>query len=210
MLTNNELHEIAKLPTASFAVWNGSQPEDMEFFESRIERLHGRAVLLGLNPSARQEPEPLSNFHGKKKAPEKRLEKAFDGVENLQGCYLSDVFQVVESDSAKVDDELAKCQQAIRDLQQEFAYFPQSTRHVIAMGNKAFEALCLGTGTKPTDPDPNRENLRVAEATVGDEHWHIWRIWHIAGYRPEQLNQIADQLRYIDSQVAGYSRLRTS
>ncbi len=203
---------VAHLSSASFAVWNDDGSSSTDLMVSQRANLHAGAVICGLNRSNSAhdhswgDKDPFRNFHQIKHQGDSRLRRYIqDGqLTNLQGAYMTDLSDVIETDSAQVVLDSTK---VLPRLQSELAHLPpQHVRHVLVMGNKGFDALLRGLGLRPgsAEKDPSRANLRSAEAEVGEEKWFVWRIWLHSNYGHNQhlsTEELPRQLQLVDKAV---------
>lgn len=210
MIPIGQLEKISRIPTASWALWNPDGPNDINFFASRREQLHGRVVVLGLNRSRGAQLHgaiPFINFHTPKHRGDRRLERFIQG-ENLSeicGAYMTDLSLVVETDSNKVVIENPK--DALAHLYSQLSFSQESERFIICMGDKTFETLCraLELNAASYRSDPCLDNLRIAKGVFEKERWTLFRVWFHSSYGrfqrlgdeelPKQLKRINDTVK---------------
>lgn len=134
-------------PTASWALWSATFPEDgcveedltelFEFIRDRKEMLRPSVALLSLNPST-QMPGSFGNFHSTD--PKHRNDQLSDiVVENsLQGAYMTDLVERVGSDSRDIELTSDDVQQFLKQLE----LLGQYSYHIICFSwNPLFPTL---------------------------------------------------------------------
>ena len=178
MLTIEKIIEISKLPTASWAIWNLGGENDLEFFTEHIDKLHARAVVLGLNRSDGAHEQgniPFINFHTPKHRGDKRLERFIQGdtLGSILGCYMTDLSLEIKTDSNLVTIGI----DALNKLVKQLDFSVEVNRTVICIGDKTFDSLCKALNKKCSKiiKEVNNSNIRRTSAQVGTENWNIYR-----------------------------------
>jgi hypothetical protein len=210
MLSFDHLEELSRTPTASWAIWNDNGPNDIAFFSAKLESLHGRVVILGLNRGNRahgQEAIPFVNFHTPNHRGDKRLERFIQGrqLKEIIGGYMTDLSLEIDTDSNKV--EIDNPEAAVDDLCSQLRFSNEPRRTIICIGNKTFDTLCSGLGLKGSryKKDQGNLNLRMASANLKGEHWSVYRVWLHSSYgKFEEYGEVElpKQLDYINDQIA--------
>ena len=88
-LSFDHLEELSRAPTASWAIWNDNGPNDIAFFSAKLESLHGRVVILGLNRGNRAHGQEAIPFEVVKRKPDGNVKDA--GYGPLRWIMLADI-----------------------------------------------------------------------------------------------------------------------
>ena len=211
MLTSEALQKLSTVPTASWAIWSLNGASDIAFFTAKMELLHARVVILGLNRGRRalgQETILFVNFHTPKHRGDKRLERFIQGnqLEAILGGYMTDLSLEIETDSKKV--EIDKPTVAVDNLRSQLSFSDEPRRTIICIGDKTFDTLCRGIGLKASryKKDQDNLNLRMTQASFEGEEWSVYRVWLHSSYgKFEHYGEVElpKQLTFINDQVHG-------
>lgn len=204
-MTTQDFYELSRDKSNSWALWNTNGENDINYFKSNQKRLHGRVIFLGLNRSNGankvNEYPPFKNFHAEKHTGDRRLQTYIqtDNLKNLIGGFMTDISDVIETDSNKVNIDL---QSILNHFKSKLSLIKSNERNIICFGNKVFNSICTSLGIKKTDIQVNPEiELKFISFKVETEVWNIYRVWHYSNYGRflnKSMNILPRQLRFID------------
>ena len=196
-----------RYPWASWAVWDEAFP-DGDCVEERPEELvefvraHGDVltpdvVLMGLNRSD-DLPAPLSNFHAPtRKHYDYRLKEFIQDGElgRLQGAYMTDLVDEVESDSHSV--HVTERDAAV--LLEQLRLLNESKYHIVCFGNKPFDGLVEYYDLQESTDQPK---LKRATVEFGELTVNLYRVWFYGLYGVYQ-----DKVEVLESQLRELNRV---
>lgn len=191
-MDGDTLTQIAdRFPWASWAVWDDSFPDGdcvedhpkqlVEFVRTRIEQLTTDVVLLGLNRSDDLST-PFENFHAPTRTHyDYRLKETIQdqGLQRLQGAYMTDLVDEVDSDSHRIDVTEDDADVLLSQLR----LLGNSEYHVVCFGNKPFDALVDYFDADVTTQSPEMKNATV---TADGLTLSLYRVWFYGLYGANQ------------------------
>ena len=202
-------------PTASWAIWSEGFPDHHRieddpaalnrFIDDRRDRLDPRAVFLGTNPSG-ELPPPFANFHWCNNSTSRRnvarLKHAVqnNGLQNLQGAYMTDASTVAEADVGNV--QLSSSD--IDDLCDRLSIFDEPVHHVICCGGDPFEIAVRrfkGTRTRAEAVTDLPANVKLVTGRVEGKRIDFYKVWHYSNWTKEYLDELPEQLALINDRV---------
>lgn len=185
-ITEQIFDELSRDTLNSWAIWDKNGINDILFFKSQIDKLHGKVVFIGLNRSNgaknTEKLAPLKNFHAKKHIGDGRLESIIqsEDLKNLIGGFMTDLSDTIETDSNKVtiDSKIA-----VDQLKTKLNLLKSKKRDMICFGEKVFNCICngLNINRNKTILEPELK-LKMVSVMVGEEVWNIYRVWHYSNY----------------------------
>ena len=159
-VTKEQFKNLSEFDTGSWAVWSPkfnkrecieSTPHEIQpYLEARIAELKNDVVLLGLNRAhntKRASCHPstgypkFSNFHAAGHPGDGLLKTIISELPNLQGAYMTDLAQDLDSSSANIRID-SSC--ATKRLDQQFDILEANQFHIVCFGKKVFAALIEG------------------------------------------------------------------
>lgn len=195
-------------PTTSWAIWSEDGDCSVEFFRRRIDQLHARAAIVGLNRSEAWVDglvDHMRNFHTPGHQGDRRLKRHIqDGnLTNILGGLMTDLSEEIKTDSGQVKvDPVA----ATETLWGKLATVDRSLiRSIVCLGDKTFHTLREGLGL-PKSSIKSETTTQALEftGTFHDEDWRVFRVWHSGNYGKfihKSEIELAEQLRYVNLEM---------
>ena len=183
----------------AWAIWD---KETMKFpytgWEKLRKRLTTDVIFLGLNPSKKLNK--VRNFHSKSVG-DTRLMEAILGIpgensngkelKNISGGFMTDLLDVIESDSLKVDTNSA----SFDHFENVLNKLDEPQYHIICFGNKVFDAV---RGWLTNQQILSDDIVKCNSISVG-YNVTLYKVMHYS-YRFDK-NIIGDQLQYLDELI---------
>lgn len=208
MLSTETFHKLKIHGTSSWAVWDENK-NDVDFFLSKLNILHGKAVFVGLNRSNiandLSKIAPLSNFHTKCHIGDKRLKRFIQDAQllNLIGSFMTDISEQIETNSnlVRVNE-----QNAVKVLAEKVRSIDNfQIRHIICFGDKVFNTLVNAFRiSKNQIVEVSGIKIREVEIKGRNETWHLYRVWHYSNYGifiHKSEIELPIQLKYINDKI---------
>lgn len=211
-ITIDALNELKTGEVNSWAIWNNNGNSTVDFFESNIDKLHGKAVFLGLNRSEGKKLKeikefiPFRNFHADKHTGDRRLKRIIqeEPLKNLIGGFFTDLSDVIHTKSAEVQIEEIT---SLEVLKKKLSIIKSDSREMVCFGDKVFNSLCnaLKINKEKIVANPALQ-LKEVSVEVDGEKWNLYRVWHYSNYGKFILKsekELPEQLRYINDKMNG-------
>ncbi len=132
---------------SSFAIWNDSNIDDLEFIEKNKTHLHGRVIFEAYNASA--QINNLQNFHFTHQGGRDLwLARSIGKQPNLKGSYMTDFFK---GDFARIENSVVVNKKIIENnrkvLDEEITLLGEREHILVAIGRKS-EKIIKDCGMK--------------------------------------------------------------
>lgn len=216
-IKQKQLSKLQQFKIGSFAVWDGDLGScSKKFLLSKkvLDKLHGRVIFLGLNRSGKKPNKSLYpddhkkyefvNFHSKKHKGDRVLRSIIENkLLKLEGAYMTDLYEKVESKSGKIKLSKRKLDAAIVNLKGQINSLANKTEIIICFGNKVFNHLFLGL-TPKGNYKKIINNIRYSEVEFDKKRKvKIYRVWHYSnwGTHKEKIKELKKQLKYINNEL---------
>ncbi|WP_139169233.1 hypothetical protein [Natronobacterium texcoconense] len=194
-------------PTASWALWSPTFPEDgcieedpeelFEFVRNRKEQVRPSIVLLSLNPSTHM-PASFENFHSTD--PTHRNDQFRDIVvdSGLEGAYMTDLVERVGADSQEIEPTPDDVQHFLEQLE----LLDQDHYHVICFLEPVYQELKAHFNGKTRSL---QHEILTFSADWNGTPFHCYRVWFHAnwGTNREKIAELRKQLSYLHSKITG-------
>jgi len=209
-------NNLKQIETSSWAVWSEQSENDLDFFLSKRELLHGRVIFVGLNRSNVANDSSkvalLSNFHTKGHVGDKRIKRFVQdaNLSNLVGGFMTDMSEQIETNSDKVSIE---ARDAVKRFVEKIRLIDDSQiRHIICFGDKVFNTFINAIGISKSRVSGNPENkIKEVEVKGNNETWHLYRVWHYSNYGTfihKSEIELPLQLKYINDKIENRNEFR--
>jgi hypothetical protein len=199
---------LRHFPTTSWAIWSENGDCSVEFFRKRIDQLHGRAAIVGLN---RSEPwlegliDHMRNFHAPGHQGDRRLKRHIQdaGLKNIQGCLMTDVSDEIKTNSGEVVVDPLSATELLGDKLAMTGDSP--VRFVICLGDKSFHIVREGLAvSKASITSKSATQTLAFTGKFRNETWRVFRVWHSGNYGKfihKSEVELAGQLHFINLQM---------
>jgi len=206
-ITKENLDDLEKIKTASFAVWL-SDEKRREYVNKNIKEnlgnLKNNVILLGHNPAEpkfnpSRELKPFYNFHDGS-SDDIFLRESISECEALKGAYMTDISQTENS----VLKEVKVSEEDIDKFKKQLKILGKKEYFVVCFGNDTFDLF----QTLLKDQSSEKEkNIETKIGKLDDYTLHCFKVLHynrVTNHRPKDKPIFISQLKEANKLISEY------
>ncbi|MCL2443210.1 MAG: hypothetical protein FWD13_07065 [Treponema sp.] len=199
MINEKQLEDLAKIETASWAIW--SDVNNKEYCKENIKSLKNNVVFVGLNRSGNKDSKSnpknniFKNFHTFGHKGDGLLKDTISNLDFLKGAYMTDISNKIESNENNVRIE----KEAKVNFEKQLDILGADKFTIICFGAKVLNFFIKEYGIK-TKLKENKYKVKELTITTGNKILNLYGIRHYS-YRFGKKEVFENQLKYINDEL---------